>query len=369
MALALAGASAWLVAWLLPFRPFLVRERLEPACLAALPGAQVTALVPARDEAGLIGENLAGLRAQHPALPIVVIDDQSGDGTAATARSACPNVTVISGSAPPAGWMGKLWALEQGLSAVNTPWVLLVDADIRLEPGVLSALWQRAQAGNSALVSVMVQLRMENVWERLLAPAFVYFFRLLYPFALVNGPDRRFAAAAGGCILLRVDALEAAGGFAALRDAVIDDCSLAAKVKAAGFGTWLGLTRAAHSLRPYGPASFWQMVVRSAWAQLGGSTLWLLLCTVGMLALFAGPLLLLGAEHPALRLAGLCGLLAMLASYVPVLQYYGLGAWRALTLPLVALGYLLMTWHSALRGWRGTRTIWKDRHYTAGDSS
>jgi hopene-associated glycosyltransferase HpnB len=258
-----------------------------------------------------------------------------------------------------------VWALEQASRHVVTPYLLLLDADIALKPGVLTSLRRKLIDDGLALASLMAELRTETFWERLLAPAYVYFFRLLYPFSLVRAPRSRIAAAAGGCVLLKYEALQRIGGFAAIRAAIIDDCSLARAIKGAGYPIWLGLTRDVLSLRPYEHLSdFWSLVSRSAFAELDFSLARLLACTVGMLALFAGPIALAAELPHRIGVVGIAGLIAMLASYVPILRYYGLSTLRCATLPLVAAGYLLMTWHSALRYWQGTRTVWKGRAYS-----
>lgn len=362
-----AAAACWIALWLVPWRPWSTRERLEAADAAASVRADdVTALVPARDEAALLGTTLAALRAQAADLRIVVVDDQSEDGTADVARAA--GATVV-GSAPlPPGWTGKLWALEQGLQAATTPWILLVDADIELAPGTLAALRTQAEHTVASLVSLAAQPRLVTFWERLLLPAFVYFFRLLYPFALSNGPSPHVAAAAGGCILIERRVLERIGGFAALRGALIDDCTLARRAKDAGFRTWIGLTHAARSLRPAERfAQIRDMVARTAFTQLRYSV-WLLIgCTAAMLLAFAAPVAGLFAPAPGVRAAAALALVASCATYVPLLRYYRLRAARAATLPVVALLFLGMTWVSAARYWRGTRSAWKGRTYGRGN--
>jgi hopene-associated glycosyltransferase HpnB len=226
-------------------------------------------------------------------------------------------------------------------------------------------------ASDAQMASVMAAPRFGSFWERLLLPAFVYFFKLLYPFQLANGSRTRVAAAAGGCVLIERRVLDGIGGFAALRGALIDDCTLARLAKQAGFATWIGLTHAAFSVRASSHlADVWNMVARTAFTQLRYSTLWLLACTGTMALVFAVPVAgLVAAEGPARAAAGIaCA--ALCVTYVPTLRYYGLHWLRALALPAVAALFLAMTWTSALRYWRGTRSAWRGRTYTrAGNPS
>lgn len=364
-----AAGTVALLMWALvaaaPWRPWSTRERLD----APQPDPErlddVTALVPARDEAAHIGDTLAGLGAQGAGLSVIVIDDQSGDDTAATAAaSGLPRLQVLRGTAPPAGWSGKLWALEQGRLRVQTDLILLVDADVRLDPGVVGALRAKLRERDLAAVSLMVELRMRGFWERLLLPAFVYFFKLLYPFRLANAAGGPVAAAAGGCILLRQAALADIGGFGALRGALIDDCTLARRLKARGHRTWIGLTHAAHCTRAYPElGDVWRMVARSAFTQLRHSPALLALCTLAMLAAFVAPLAALLAGDAAARAAGAGALALMTLTYVPLLRYYALAPAWAATLPIAGVLYLGMTWSSALAHWRGAGAQWKGRSY------
>ena len=294
---------------------------------------------------------------------VVISDDGSTDGTAALARSA--GAEVLTGAPLPEGWSGKLWALEQGRRGATTPLLLLVDADILLLPGTVAAL-RRRQGGSVQMVSVMARLRMAGLWERLLLPAFVYFFKLLYPFRLANGPSRRFAAAAGGCILIESRCLEAIGGFGALRGAVIDDCTLARRVKAAGFRTWIGLTHAAVSLRRYPAlADIWAMVARTAYPQLRHSPALLMVSTLVMAVAFWAPpaAAITLSGYPAS--IGAAGWAAMALAYVPTLRYYRLSPLWAAAMPLIGTLYLAMTWTSAINHWRGRGNAWKGRRYGA----
>lgn len=361
------GGAMWLALLALPWRPWGTSERIEPGEPASEDAdlSDVTVLIPARDEAAVIGDTLHALGEQGRDFEVVVIDDQSADGTADVARAAgLPKLTVITGTDLPAGWSGKLWALEQGRGHAKRPLVLLLDADITLAPGLLAALVEKQRAGGLALVSVMASLRMHGFWERLLIPAFIYFFKLLYPFALSNGRTRWIAAGAGGCMLIDAARLDAIGGFTVVKDALIDDCALAAAIKRSGGRTWIGLSHGVASHRAYeGLAPIWNMVARTAYTQLRGSPLLLGFCTVLMALAFWAPIagLVLLPTWPGMIAAA--GLSAMAISYQPVLRYYRRSPFWALVLPVIGTLYLAMTWHSALRTWRGERSRWKGRVY------
>jgi hopene-associated glycosyltransferase HpnB len=359
-------AGAWAGLGLLPWRPWSTRERLEPDPGATQPDlSSVTALVPARNEATTIGRTLMALGTQGRGIRIIVIDDQSTDETAERARAVVPeNLTVSQGAPLPAGWSGKLWALHQGLARVRSPLVLLLDADIELLPGTLAALVRKLDGEKRDLVSVMAELRAQSGWEKLLVPAFVYFFKLLYPFAIGNRPGTKLGVAAGGCILLRADRLRALGGFAALRGELIDDCTLAKEIKRSGGSTWIGLSHAVKSHRPYGRlAEFWRMVERTAFTQLGYSPFLLAGTTVAMLALFWVPWAALIFGRRSTRLLGIAAVGTMAATYAPVIRFYRLSRWRIFTLSGASFLYLLMTWSSAWRYWHGQRSEWKGRVY------
>lgn len=365
--LALPGLIIWLSIILLPWRPWSTREALDanPASSADL--SAVSVLIPARNEAGVIAQTLQSLQAQGAIGEIILIDDQSDDGTAECARSTIKDtdkLRVIPGKALETGWSGKLWALEQGRVLSTTDYILLLDADIALEPGTLSTLLSMAERDGLDMVSLMAYLRMKSFWELLLMPAFIYFFKLLYPFAISNSSSNLIAAAAGGCILIRRQQLEDIGGFAALKNALIDDCSLARKVKRSGGRTWLGLTHSAISLRPYdGLKSIWDMVARTAYTQLLHSVALLLLCTLIMLAAFVAPVVLVVVMDLPLMLISLTALILMMLSYLPVIRYYHLNPVWLLSLPFAAALYLCMTWSSAIRHWQGTGAVWKNRAY------
>jgi hopene-associated glycosyltransferase HpnB len=364
------SALMWIALLLLPWRPWGTAERLSVRSPAGVDdsadgeaGRHVTAIVPARNEREHIVGTLSGLRAQSPALRILVVDDQSTDGTAEMARTV-PGVEVIAGEALAPGWTGKLWALHQGIARARTEYVLLVDADIALQPGVLHALLRQSEGPDRALVSVMAALSMRSAWERLLMPAFIYFFKLLYPFALANGSRRYFHAAAGGCMLVRRDALSAIGGVQGLRDAVIDDCTLAARLKRAGYRTWIGLSHQVASTRRYRRLrDTWEMVARTAYSQLRYSRIALLVCTALLLVSFVVPIVATAIGSGVPRWLGALAWLAMLCTYLPVVRFYRVPAAYVLTLPIAATLFLAMTWTSAWRNWRGVRARWKDREY------
>ncbi len=364
-ACALVPALMWLGLLLVPWRPWSTREHLEadPAAGQAFDLSDVTVLIPARNEGDVVGVTLAGLQAQGMGLQVVVVDDQSTDDTAGIA-AAFPHTRVISGQPLPEQWAGKLWALEQGSKQVRTALTLLLDADIQLRPGMLATLVAYKRREQRQFVSLMADLRRTSFWDRLLLPVFVYYFKLLYPFALSNSKSRFVAAAAGGCILVDTEVLQRIGAFASLRDALIDDCTLARQVKQAGYRIWLGLSRDVVSLRPYGSlASIHQMVARSAFTQLGYSALLLLAVTAVFGLAYGAPLALLGAPH--VWPLALTAWLAMTVSYLPMLRYYRMSPLWALLLPLSAALYLAMTWSSAIRFWRGVRSQWKGRVYNS----
>ena len=364
--LATIGAFFWLVILFLPWRPWDIREVMDstPAC-PDLDLSDITVLIPARNEAEVIATTLSTLNNQGHDLAMVVLDDRSTDGTFAVAQaSGVQNLRVISGEPLPAEWSGKLWALEQGFRHVNTPLALLLDADIELRPGIVQALRQKLEENHLQLVSVMAHLRMVNLWERLFMPAFVYFFKMVYPFRLSNSSSTRVAAAAGGCILLETRLIEEIGGFKAIRNELIDDCALAKRVKALGYRTWIGLTHSVHSLRSYEDlADIWNMVARTAFCQLRYSAILLAGTTIIMLLVFWLPIAGLFFPATIAKIISACALAAMILSYLPALKFYGQSRSWALLLPLIATLYLAMTWSSAIRFWAGSGSPWKGRFY------
>jgi hopene-associated glycosyltransferase HpnB len=345
-------------------------DRDEPAAPADWPA--VIAVIPARDEAETIGQTIGSLlRQDYPGrLSVILVDDDSRDGTAAIARDAAARLnaearlTVMPGQPLPPGWTGKLWALRQGIEAAETrdpDYLLLTDADITYAPDALRKLVARAASQGTVLTSLMAKLNCESFAEKLLVPAFIFFFQMLYPFTWTNRPDHRTAAAAGGCMLLRPDALRAAGGIGAIRGALIDDCSLAQKMKRQG-PIWLGLTDRVHSIRPYPRLDdIRRMVVRSAYAQLRFSPLLLAGTIVGMAVTYlAAPLLTFFASGIA-QVMGLFVWILMALAFVPVLRFYRLSPLWSIALPVIAAIYMAFTLDSAYQHWRGRGGVWKGR--------
>jgi hopene-associated glycosyltransferase HpnB len=347
----------------------------------------ICAIVPARNEALMLPQSLQSLLTQtYPGrFQVMVVDDQSTDGTANIARQtaqACQaedSLQIMTTEPLPTGWSGKLWAVHQGIERIaqdsQVPdYFLLTDADILHDSDNLKQLATKAEQERLDLVSLMVLLRCQSVWEKLLIPAFVFFFQKLYPFPWVNQPQHPMAAAAGGCVLVRRDALMAVGGIEVIRKALIDDCALGAAIKGnrkANGQTgriWLGLTTSTISLRAYPSLqSIWEMVARTAFTQLGYSFALLFLSLVGMMLLYALPPagLLLGwatGEWAIAISSGLAWALMTLA-YWPTIRLYKLAPLWALTLPFVGILYTLMTLDSAVRHIQGRGGAWKGRVY------
>jgi hopene-associated glycosyltransferase HpnB len=271
---------------------------------------------------------------------------------------------VVAGCPLPAGWTGKLWALRQGIETAERgapDYLLLSDADIVYEPDVLSSLVSRATAGGLVLTSLMVKLRCESLAERALIPAFIFFFEMLYPFAWINAPRSATAGAAGGCMLVRAKALRQAGGIETIRNALIDDCTLAGVLKARG-PIWLGLTQRAASIRAYPDLQdIRHMVARSAYAQLRYSPLILLGVLAGMgLTYLVPPLMALFGSGWA-QLFGLAAWLLMAVAFQPTLRFYRVNPLWGIALPAIAFCYTLFTLDSALQYWGGKGGLWKGR--------
>jgi len=372
LTITILSASIWigLLLWRGDF--WRAGQRLDPAGeLDSWP--QVVAVIPARDEAQTIGKTVLSLLAQdYPGeLGIVVVDDNSTDGTKQAAGSSS-RLLVISGQSLKDGWTGKLWAVKQGLEAAaefspDAKYVLMTDADISHDPDNLQELVFKAERDGVHLVSLMVKLRCQNVWERFLIPAFVFFFQKLYPFSWVNDPQNRMAAAAGGCMLIRIDALRRAGGIELIRDRLIDDCAMGALIKTQG-PIWLGLAERTHSSRAYTRLSeIWHMVARTAFVQLDHSVLKLFATVTAMLVVYLTPpvSLIVGGmvDKPVFVISGVLGWGLMSFAYVPTLRYYERSRLMSLTLPLAGLLYTLMTISSAVQHWRGVGGSWKGRSY------
>ena len=378
-------------------------QRLETALAGEAdlldPYPKIAAVIPARNEAEVIATSVKSLLNQdYPGeLCLWVVDDQSEDGTATIVQDlaqsedlpAKRSLRILPGQPLPPGWTGKLWALEQGTQRAiqaQAPdfvpdYLWLTDADIAHAPHSLRQLVQKAgqtKALPVALVSLMVQLRCQSFWEKLLIPAFIFFFQKLYPFPWVNDPQKSVSAAAGGCILLQRSALERIGGIAALKEALIDDCTLATQVKC-GEGKpytpiWIGLSQDTISLRAYDRLdSIWAMVTRTAYTQLNYSPLLLLGTVFGMtLVYLMAPIGLaygLIQGQWKITILGLCLWGLMTIAYYPTVKIYKLSVLWAMSLPLVAFLYTLMTMDSARQHWLGKGGAWKGRTYGSPISS
>jgi hopene-associated glycosyltransferase HpnB len=369
--LGLLALAIWLYLLLGRGGFWLARERDEsPTMLTTWPS--VTAVVPARNEADVIEQSIGSLlRQDYPGVfRIVLVDDSSDDGTADRASTVASDnaerLDVLHGSPLPSGWTGKVWAQHQGVSHALTSedkpdYLLLTDADIGHAPDNLRALVAQAESQSLVLVSSMVELSCQRWAERFLIPAFVFFFQMLYPFAWVADRDRAVAAAAGGCMLVRREALERIGGMASIRSEIIDDCALARQLKAQG-PIRLGLTRRARSRRPYeGLREIGRMVSRSAYAQLDYSPLLLAGTVAGMAIIYLVPALLALFGHGLAQAAGCATWLLMAIAFQPVLRFYRVSPLWGLALPAIAAAYTMFTVQSAVAVWRGQGGQWKGR--------
>lgn len=372
VALAAAGAvSALIWAYLLLGRGRFWRvSRTTPAAQEFT--RRVAVVVPARNEAAVIAQSLNSLlRAAGNSLHVYLVDDGSSDGTAQTARQTAASLgkmeslTILEGQPLPPGWSGKLWAVSQGVAAARSfrpEFILLADADIVHSAGTIAELVAIAENGGYDLVSFMVKLHCRNIAERLLIPAFVFFFFMLYPPAWIADPRRATAGAAGGCLLIRPQALDRIGGIEAIRGEIIDDCALARAVKRGGGKLWLGLTEASASVRPYGSfAEIGRMISRTAFNQLRHSTVLLLGTMVGLAVTYLLPPGLLFSGHAAPIISGVIAWALMTISYLPMVRFYRLNPLWALSLPLAAVFYMGATIHSAAKYWRGRGGEWKGR--------
>jgi len=327
----------------------------------------VVAVVPARNEADVIQRSIGSLIAQdYPGeFHVVLVDDQSDDGTADLARALnSPKLTVLTGAERPQGWTGKLWAMHQGseLAAKRTPEFLwFTDADIAHTPENLRHLVARAEEDGKVLVSLMARLSCKTAAEHFLIPAFVFFFDMLFPFGAVNDSKSKVAAAAGGCMLARRVALEGAGGIAAIRHNIIDDCALGRAMKRQG-PIWLGLTDRAISLRPYEHlADIRHMVSRSAYAQLNYSPLLLAGTLLGLFMVYIAPVMTALFAWGVSQLAGWAAWAIMAIMFQPILRFYRQSPLWGLALPLIGAFYAAFTLESAIQYWSGKGGMWKGR--------
>ena len=343
-----------------------VTDRGMPPVPAHWPS--VTVVVPARNEADVIARSIGSLLEQdYPGVfRVILVDDNSSDGTADAARALNDDrLTILLGAPLPAGWTGKLWALSQGIATAERPEFLwLTDADIEHASDTLRALVSRAEEGGLQLVSLMARLHCATWAERMLVPAFVFFFQMLYPFDRVNRP-KGIGGAAGGCMLVRRTALERAGGIAAIRNALIDDCTFGALIKRHG-RIWLGLTDRSRSIRPYRDiGSITAMISRSAYAQLGYSPLTLIGTLLGLFLVFGAPPLLTLTGSGAGRIMAAVAWALMALSFQPMLRFYHRSPLYGVALPLIGAFYAGCTLLSAWQHHRGCGGMWKGRAQAA----
>jgi hopene-associated glycosyltransferase HpnB len=358
-----------------------VSQQLAPPMQKPVQPASVVAVIPARNEAAAIERTVASLLQQDfPALVrLVVVDDNSDDGTAVLARRAAEKLgkdsqlTVIQGRPLPPDWTGKMWAVAQGVAeaeSLDPDHLLLTDADIEHGPDTLSELVHIAQSGSYDLVSYMVKLHCETIAEKALIPAFVFFFFMLYPPAAIRSRRSRIAGAAGGCMLIRTAALQIAGGIAQIRSELIDDCALAKAVKSTGGRVWLGLTPATRSLRKY--VTFGEieaMIARTAFKQLRHSGLLLIGTCLGLVITYLLPITLLSTGQIVPALLGAAAWLLMSIAYLPMTRFYGRALPWSATLPFAAAFYMSATVHSALQYATGRGGHWKGRNQDAKSSA
>jgi hopene-associated glycosyltransferase HpnB len=369
---AVCSVAIW--AYLFLARGFFWRISIAEAIPVGEPTASpsVAAVIPARDEAALIGTVICGLLSQRDVcMPVFLVDDGSTDGTADMARAAAAKLgkshllTVIGSTALPTGWTGKLWALQRGVARAresSPEWLLLADADVLQGENTVRTLTAIAARAGCDLASFMVRLHCRSLAEKLLIPAFVYFFFKLYPPRWIRDERHRTAGAAGGCVLLRIAALDRAGGLEKIRGEIIDDCSLARLVKQNGGRLWLGLAEDSRSLRRYESfAAIEHMISRTAFRQLNHSALLLAGTILAMLLTYLAPplLLLSGAAIPIVL--GALAYLLMTVTYLGMVRYYRLHSLWALSLPLAALFFVGATIHSAMKYWMGAGGEWKGR--------
>ena len=380
--LALLSLTIWVYLFCFRGQFWRTDQRLSARVLTPDPRPpSACVVIPARNEAELLPVTLRSLLTQdYPGvLNIFLVDDHSTDNTAEVARATAETLGkseqlhILSAAPLPPGWTGKLWALDQGvqkaMTLVEPDYILLTDADIEHDRANLSQLVAKATEDDRELVSLMVRLRCQSVWEKLLIPAFVFFFEKLYPFRWVNEPRNEIAGAAGGCSLIRREALTRIGGVQAIRQALIDDCALAEAIKSSGSKRiWLGLADSTRSLRPYDSLeTIWTMVARTAFTQLNYSPLLLIGTIFGMSLIYLVPPvgILFGvfAGQWSIALPSLLAYLLMSLAYFPIVRFYRCPVWLAGCLPAIAFLYTLMTIDSARRHWQGKGGAWKGRVY------
>jgi hopene-associated glycosyltransferase HpnB len=372
--LTLASLSLGIWIYLLLWRGWfwLGRERDDTDIVRLYTPPSVAIVVPARNEADNVAQSVASLLSQdYPSFSLVLVDDNSDDGTAEVARrtaralGAEDKLMVITGDPLPKNWTGKLFAVKQGIAAAELAfkpkYLMLTDADIVHAPDTLSWLAGHAEAERTVLTSLTARWRCENLAERVHIPAFIYYFAMLYPFAWVNTPDHPMAGAAGGCMLVRTDALRAAGGIDVIKDALIDDCALAREMKKQG-PIWLGLTDRVVSIRPY---TTWteirRMVARSAYAQLNYSPWMLAGCVAGLFVTYMVPPLTAIFADGWAQILGAITWAMMAFSFVPTLRFYRLSPLWGVTLPAISFLYMLYTLDSAYQYAAGKGGAWKGR--------
>jgi hopene-associated glycosyltransferase HpnB len=350
-----------------------IKKRLAPPHFNGQSSCRIAAIIPARNEADVVGQSIASLLRQigSHSVHIFLVDDGSSDGTAEIARQAAERagksaaLTVIEGKPLPTGWTGKLWAVQQGIECAQKyapHFFFLADADIQHAPDSVAALVSIAETGPYDLASFMVKLHCASFAEKLLIPAFVFFFFQLYPPSWIANPRRKIAGAAGGSILIRLEALKRAGGITAIRNEIIDDCAFARAVKRQGGTIWLGLNEASFSLRAYSTFSeIGRMISRTAFNQLNHSVLLLLAAIIGLTITYLLPPLLLLTQHAWPVTLGAIAWLLMSIGYFPMVRFYRLSPFWALSLPLSAIFYLGATLQSAFKFWSGQGGEWKGR--------
>jgi hopene-associated glycosyltransferase HpnB len=363
--IALVSLLIWLYLVFAHGRFWQSAPELPPATPAEFPDVDI--IVPARDEADTIGAVVGSLLAQDygGSYRVILVDDNSSDGTAALAGKAS-NLDIISLQSKPAPWSGKLWALSQGVAASRAPVLLFTDADIVHDPRHLSSLVAKLLQSRCDMVSEMVRLNCDSLAERAMVPAFVYFFQMLYPFSRVNAAQSSVAAAAGGTVLIRREALQRSGGIEAIRDTLIDDVALAKSVKKSG-SIFLGHSGLATSIRAYPHfADIWHMISRTAFTQLRFSAVLLALTLLALVLMWWVPVAAALFGHGLQIAIGVLAFGLSAFSYLPTLARYGRNPLWALGLPLIALFYMAATAGSAVNYWRGRGARWKNRAYGSG---